>query len=214
MSRGMAGHPLQSQGNLLRLCLPLRKRGSVWQTSLDFEGKMCHIQRQYPDSFVRGLRKLQILNRTQNNKGCCIRFGLWHKLSFSLGYMLQESQWFTRDLWQIRARGVGVLLSRPQTKSHGTELQHFRAISYLLQQTTIHHSQSFSLSPSPGSYSSSSSFFFFIFGLFRTTTAAYGGSQARDLIGAVSAGLHYSHSNTRSKPHLQPTPQLTAMLDP
>ena len=39
---------------------------------------------------------------------------------------------------------------------------------------------------------------------------AYGGSQARGLIRAVSAGLHNSHSNARSKPHLQPTPQLYA----
>ena len=44
--------------------------------------------------------------------------------------------------------------------------------------------------------------------------AAYGGSQARGPIGAVPAGLHQSHSNTGSKPHLRPTPQLTAMLDP
>ena len=43
---------------------------------------------------------------------------------------------------------------------------------------------------------------------------AYGGSQARGLIGAVAAGLYQSHSNPRSKPRPQPTPQLTAMLDP
>ena len=33
-------------------------------------------------------------------------------------------------------------------------------------------------------------------------------------IGAVAAGLHHSHSNARSQPHLQPTPQLTATLEP
>ena len=44
---------------------------------------------------------------------------------------------------------------------------------------------------------------------------AYGGSQARGLIGAIAAGLHHSHSNTRPDPSLQPTPQkLTAMPDP
>ena len=43
---------------------------------------------------------------------------------------------------------------------------------------------------------------------------AYGGSQARGLIGAVAAGLRHSHSNARSKPSLQPTPQLTATPDP
>ena len=31
---------------------------------------------------------------------------------------------------------------------------------------------------------------------------------------ATAASLHHSHSNARSKLHLQPTPQLTAMLDP
>ena len=42
----------------------------------------------------------------------------------------------------------------------------------------------------------------------------YGGSQARGLIGDVAAGPHHSHSNMGSEPHLQLTPQLTAMLDP
>ena len=54
---------------------------------------------------------------------------------------------------------------------------------------------------------------FFLF-FFRATPSAYGGSQAKGRIGAVAAGLHYSHSNSGSKPHLQTTPQLTAMLDP
>ena len=43
---------------------------------------------------------------------------------------------------------------------------------------------------------------------------AYGGSQARGLIGAVATGLRQSHSNAGSEPSLQPTPQLTATLDP
>ena len=54
--------------------------------------------------------------------------------------------------------------------------------------------------------------YFFIF--FRAAPMAYGGSQARGRIGAIAAGLRHSHSNFRSKLHLQPTPQLTAMLDP
>ena len=33
-------------------------------------------------------------------------------------------------------------------------------------------------------------------------------------LGAAAASLHHSHSNTRSNPCLQPTPQLTAMWDP
>ena len=55
-------------------------------------------------------------------------------------------------------------------------------------------------------------FFFFFFDLFRATPVAYGGSQARGLIGATAAGR--CHSNTGSKPHLQPIPQLMATLDP
>ena len=43
---------------------------------------------------------------------------------------------------------------------------------------------------------------------------AYGGAQARGLIGAVATGLHHSHSNTGSELSLQPTPQLTEMPDP
>ena len=52
-------------------------------------------------------------------------------------------------------------------------------------------------------YSSSSFFFFLVFCLYRAASAAYGGSQDRGLIRAEAASLHHSHSNTRSKPHLQ-----------
>ena len=44
--------------------------------------------------------------------------------------------------------------------------------------------------------------------------APYESSQARGQIGATAASLHHSHSNTRSEPHLQPTPQLKATPDP
>ena len=54
-------------------------------------------------------------------------------------------------------------------------------------------------------------FLFFVFS--RATPVAYGRSQARGLIGAVAASLWLRHSNTRSEPGLQPTPQLTATLD-
>ena len=56
--------------------------------------------------------------------------------------------------------------------------------------------------------------FFFFFVLFRVAPVAYGGSQARGPIGAVATGLHHSHSNAGSEPHLQPTPQFMAMPDP
>ena len=45
------------------------------------------------------------------------------------------------------------------------------------------------------------------------TPAAYGSSWAKGQIRAVAAGLHQSHGNTGSKPHLQPTSPLAAMLD-
>ena len=60
-------------------------------------------------------------------------------------------------------------------------------------------------------------YLFIYFGLFAfsmATSEAYGGSQARDRIGAVATGLRQSHSNAGSEPRLQPTPQLTAMPDP
>ena len=59
-------------------------------------------------------------------------------------------------------------------------------------------------------------FYFIIFYclLFRATSTAYGGSQARSQIGATAAGLCHSHNNAGSEPCLQPTPQLMAMLDP
>ena len=69
---------------------------------------------------------------------------------------------------------------------------------------------------SPAGLGSSFPVFFCVcvFCLFRATPAAHGGSQARGPIGAEAAGLSHSHSNVRSEPHLRPTPQLTAMLDP
>ena len=43
---------------------------------------------------------------------------------------------------------------------------------------------------------------------------AYGGFQAKGLIGAVATSLHQSHSNVGSESRLQPTSQLTATPDP
>ena len=59
--------------------------------------------------------------------------------------------------------------------------------------------------------------FFFFFGLFafsRATPTACEDSHARGPIGAVTTGLHQSHSNSGSKPRLGSTPQLTATSDP
>ena len=57
-------------------------------------------------------------------------------------------------------------------------------------------------------------FFLCVFYLFSATPSAYGGSQARGQIGATASGLHHSYRNVGSKPHLRPTPHLTAMPDP
>ena len=48
--------------------------------------------------------------------------------------------------------------------------------------------------------------------LFRGEPVACEGAQARGRIGAVASGLR--HSNARSEPCLQPTPQLMATPDP
>ena len=57
-------------------------------------------------------------------------------------------------------------------------------------------------------------YYYYYYCLFRAAPTAYGGSQARGLIGAIAVGLHHSRSNTRSKLCLRPTPQLTATSDP
>ena len=57
-------------------------------------------------------------------------------------------------------------------------------------------------------------YFFFFFLLFRAVPAACGSSQAMDPVRAGAARLCQSHSNIRSEPHLQLTPQLTTALNP
>ena len=52
------------------------------------------------------------------------------------------------------------------------------------------------------------------FGLFRATNAAHGSYHVRGQIRVVTASLHHSHNNIRSKPRPLPTPQLTATPDP
>ena len=49
---------------------------------------------------------------------------------------------------------------------------------------------------------------------FRAVPAAYGSSLARGRIRAIAAGVHHSHSNAGSEPHLVCTPQLMETLDP
>ena len=56
----------------------------------------------------------------------------------------------------------------------------------------------------PGNSSISVSFFFSfcLFAFFRAAPMAYGGSQARGLMGAVGAGLRQTNSNARFELHL------------
>ena len=56
--------------------------------------------------------------------------------------------------------------------------------------------------------------YLFIFFFFGAAPTAYGGSQARGLIGAVATSLHQRHSNTGSELRLRPRPQRTATPDP
>ena len=56
--------------------------------------------------------------------------------------------------------------------------------------------------------------FNFFFSFFRAAAVAYESSQARGRTGSAAAGLHHSHSNNRSEPHLWLMLQLAAMLDP
>ena len=44
-------------------------------------------------------------------------------------------------------------------------------------------------------------FILFYFLFFSAASTAYGGSQARGQIGAIAAGIHHSHGNTRSLTH-------------
>ena len=55
---------------------------------------------------------------------------------------------------------------------------------------------------------------FACFCLFRAISMAYRGSQDRGRLGVGAAGPHHNHSHLGSKPHLPPTPELTAMPDP
>ena len=50
--------------------------------------------------------------------------------------------------------------------------------------------------------SENSFFFFFFFFPFRAALVAHGGSQAGGPIGAATANLYHSHSNSGTKPHL------------
>ena len=57
-------------------------------------------------------------------------------------------------------------------------------------------------------------YFLFILPFSAAAPTAYGGSQARGLIGAVAAGLRQGRSTEGSEPSLWPTPQFTATRDP
>ena len=70
--------------------------------------------------------------------------------------------------------------------------------------------------PSPARYKGPWSILPFpvLFLFLKAAPAAHGSSQTRSQIGAAAAGLCYSHSNSRSKLHMGPTPQLMALPEP
>ena len=57
-------------------------------------------------------------------------------------------------------------------------------------------------------------FDFLIFYFFEGCTCSIWRFPGYGRIGAAAAGLHHSHSNARSEPHLWPIPQLMAIPDP
>ena len=113
---------------------------------------------------------------------------------------------------------VSSALSGQETKLKPSQAGHPACLFHSNNKNNDNHNNNSSLLntydvPGPGLTSSRyNSFFFFLLSFFRAALAAYGGPQVRGWIGAVAAGLY--HSNARSEPHLQPTPQLTATLDP
>ena len=86
-------------------------------------------------------------------------------------------------------------LCRPCVSSLAPYMPHLIAQEILLETAPWNSISNCSIKYLPTTY-----FFlsFFFFCLFRATRAAYGASQARGWIGAISAGLHHSHSNARS----------------
>jgi len=57
-------------------------------------------------------------------------------------------------------------------------------------------------------------YLFIYFFVFKATPVAYGGSQARGLIGATAASLCHRHSHAGTELSLRPTTQLMATPDP
>ena len=108
--------------------------------------------------------------------------------------------------------GTGPEMRRLVQEHAGSEDGAVRGDGELLSRTGPFRSREHMLVPT-GAFLSFPLLFFF---LFRATPApaAYGGSQVRCQIGAIAASLCHSHSNAGSKPHLRPTPQLTATLGP
>ena len=138
---------------------------------------------------------------------------------------------FRKDIWKLRSNWSCICWPMPQPQPRG-----IWAVSATYT-TALGNARSLAHWPRPGIEPASSwilvgfittepqqelwgvfiylfTFYFCLFGISSATLATYGVSQARALIGAVATSLYQSHSNVGSKPHLQPTPQLTATPDP
>ena len=106
---------------------------------------------------------------------------------------LPDASW-VRTSHRGKPRGYGRELHRSWTLT-GERLS---AASVLVD--GINYMRSWTLG---GQWSAMFIFFFFcLFAFSRAALEAYGGSQARGLVGAVATGLRQSHSNAGSKLHL------------
>ena len=119
--------------------------------------------------------------------------------------------------WEL-PYAAGAALNTPPPTNAANEDGIVPILTHSQHQWEVHLQLNFFAFPSlkEGDKSSFFCFFFcFLFFVFsRATPMAYGGSQARGPIGAVASGLHHRHSNSGSKPHLRPIPQLMATPDP
>ena len=128
--------------------------------------------------------------------------------SKALGQTLREQQWIRQthslSLWGSSSSPWHFVtcLFAPPPKQTGPNLRHISHCPLAM----------YFLQVKAERFLTSRGSLLLFFCLLGAVPATY--SQARDRIRAAAASLHHSHSNARSKPHLQSTPQLTATSGP